>query len=84
MTTYDNTDKGALFRNTDKDHEKQPDYRGEINVGGTPYWLSAWLRVSKKGTKYFSLAVQPKEAQRPGPGGARPSLKDDLDDEIPF
>jgi hypothetical protein len=86
MTKYDNTNNGALFKNTDKDHVRQPDYRGELNVAGAEYWLSAWLRESKKGTKYFSLAVQPKQPKvaAPDPGGARPSLKDELDDEIPF
>jgi hypothetical protein len=35
--------------------------------------------------KYLSLALKPKEqARKPGPGGARPSLKDKLEDEIPF
>ena len=82
---YDNTDSGVLFRNTDKDHPKQPDYRGNLNVGGTEFWLSAWLKQSKKdGKKFLSLAVKRKDGQRVGPGGARPSLKDDLDDEVPF
>jgi uncharacterized protein (DUF736 family) len=87
MTDYDDTDKGALFKNDDKQGDKSPDYRGELNVGGTEYWLSAWLRTSKKSDrKYFSLAVKPKEQRQrsAGPGGARPSLKDELADEIPF
>ena len=88
MTEYDNTNSGTLFRNTDNDHVKQPDYRGELDVAGTQYWLSAWLRMSKNGRKYFSLAVKPKwpKPKEAGPGAARPSLKDDpeFDDQIPF
>jgi hypothetical protein len=43
MSDYDNTNRGALFRNNDKteENEKWPDYRGNINVNGTEYWLSA-------------------------------------------
>jgi uncharacterized protein (DUF736 family) len=81
---FDNTDRGALFRNDDKTEEKHPDYRGNINVGGTEFWLSAWLKVSKKGTKYLSLSIKPKNAAanaRPAAGG---SLKQDMNDQIPF
>jgi hypothetical protein len=38
MTTalpdFDNTNRGALFRNDAKTEETHPDYRGSINVGG--------------------------------------------------
>jgi hypothetical protein len=89
VTTYDNRGRGALFRHDEKTGD-QPDYRGNITTpDGTEYWLSGWLKTAKKtGRKYFSLSMQPKEEQpkvaAPGPGGARPSLKDELDDEIPF
>lgn len=60
MTEYDNTNSGALFRNDKKETENHPDYRGSLNVGGTDMWISAWLKTSKKGTKYMSLSVSPK------------------------
>jgi uncharacterized protein (DUF736 family) len=59
---YDNRDRGALFKNNDKTEESQPDYRGNINVDGTEYWLSAWLKTSKAGMKYMSLSIKPKNA----------------------
>lgn len=82
---YDNTNGGALFKNDDKQGDKSPDYRGTLNVDGVEYWLNAWIKVSKKGTKFMSLSVKSKQ-DRPqvGPGGARKSLKDDLNDRIPF
>ena len=52
---------GALFKNDRKAEESQPDYRGDINVGGTLYWLSAWVKTDKNNKKYFSLSLQPKE-----------------------
>jgi len=76
--TYDNTNSGALFRN-DKKSEKHPDYRGDINVNGVDYWISAWLKTSKKGTKFMSLAVTEKESvEKPAPAA------DDFDEDLPF
>jgi len=47
---YDNTNRGALFRNDDKDpsDDKDRDYNGTLNVEGTEYWISGWVRISKK------------------------------------
>ena len=69
---------GALFRNTRKDKPSQPDYRGDLNVGGEAYELAAWLKEGKNG-KFLSLSVKPKEAAPQGP-----TNKPDFDDEIPF
>ena len=61
MTQYDNTNKGALFKN-DKEHDRQPDFRGTVNVGGKDYQLAAWVKQSDKVGKYFSLSDS--EAQK--------------------
>jgi hypothetical protein len=68
MTTYDNTNRGMLTRNDKQGNESRPDYRGSINVAGVEYWLSAWIKEGREGTKlegqkYMSLSVQPKDAQ---------------------
>jgi hypothetical protein len=75
---------GSLFRNEDKTKETDRDYRGELNVEGRESWVSAWIKQGKRG-KFMSLAIQAKDAARkPESGGARPSVKDELDDFIPF
>ena len=61
MTKYDNS--GVLFKNDKKQSDKQPDYRGNISVGGIEYWLSAWIKDGKKG-KFLSLAVTPREERK--------------------
>lgn len=89
MTEYDNTNRGALFKNDRKEKETQPDYKGSLNVGGTDYWLSAWLKESSGGKKYMSLSVKPKDEQQSAPAPAQPATDDkgkggEFDDEIPF
>jgi uncharacterized protein (DUF736 family) len=87
---YDNNNRGVLFRNKDKETETHPDYKGNINVGGQEFWLSAWLRDSDKAGKYMSLSIQPR--QRPDVSktvdkktrAAEPRHDDDDGGDIPF
>lgn len=82
MSDYDNTNSGALFKN-DKDggNPNWPDYKGKINVDGTDYWLSAWIKDGKNG-KFMSLSVKPKEVTGTTPRAA--AKRDEPTDDIPF
>ncbi len=82
--SYDNTNKGALFKNSDKDSDSHPDYRGNINVGGREFWLSAWIKTSKKGDKYMSLSVKPKEDRAPQQQGRGRGQDPGFADDQPF
>jgi hypothetical protein len=84
MTDYDNRNRGALFRNDDKDpnDDKERDYSGTLDVEGTEYWLSGWVRTSKKsGRKFLSLSVKPKQDKPPA---SKKSPADDFGDDISF
>lgn len=85
---YDNTNKGALFKNDRKEQDTHPDYNGSINVGGEEYWLNAWVKESKKdGKKFFSLSVKPKDqaaGKSPVKAKSAPAKTRDEDSEIPF
>lgn len=99
MTEYDNTNRGALFKNDRRERDSHPEYNGSINIDGVEYWLSAWVKDGRKG-KFFSLSVKAKEAPRRDGSDDRVTaqrFKDsaqkafpgatvtrDLDDEIPF
>ena len=58
---FDNTNKGALFKNDRKNGDADPDYRGTINVDGRELWVSAWVKTSAKGVRFMSLALKPKD-----------------------
>jgi uncharacterized protein (DUF736 family) len=73
----------VLFKKAEKRGEKDPDYRGSINVSEDDYWLSAWIKTSKDGKKYMSLSVQPKAPAAKAPPKETPK-SDDFDDDLPF
>lgn len=87
MTDFDNTNRGVLFKNDRKtEGDKKPEYTGSLNVGGTEFFLDAWLKVGKSGAKFMSVSVKQKDKQT-APSAPKPAPAagdfDDLDD-IPF
>lgn len=79
---YDDTNRGAMFKNTSRETDRHPEYKGTLDVNGRAYWISAWLKVSAKGEKYMSLSVQAKEAAPAKPASKSRTVGED--DEIPF
>ena len=86
---YDNTNKGVLFKN-DKDggNPNWPDYKGSININGTEFWLSAWIKKSKEGKAFMSLSIGDAKQKQAAPQSKRtPAPKDgglDMDNDVPF
>lgn len=56
--------QGTLFKNDKDGVDSRPDYRGELNIGGTMYKVAGWLKEGKKG-KWMSLSAQEKEDDAP-------------------
>ena len=82
--SYDNANRGALFKNdTTGKSENFPPYGGSLNIDGTEYWISAWVKDGAKG-KFFSLQVKPKEARQQPPAPIAQAHDDFGDDDIPF
>jgi hypothetical protein len=77
MQEFDNTNRGALFKNDRKTKDSQPDYKGQLDVEGEEYWVAAWIKEGRNG-KFMSISIQPKEelpderpAERPAAAPAR-------------
>lgn len=82
---YDNNMRGVLFKNADKQKETHPDYKGSVIVDGVEYWLSSWIKTSKKGDKFMSLSIQPKEQAKPARQAKQAPVEEDFEDsDLPF
>jgi hypothetical protein len=73
------TNTGAIFKNDKKTSDKQPDYKGKVNVNGKEMEVALWLKEGKAG-KFFSASfsepyVAPVE---------RFPIGDSIDDSLPF
>jgi hypothetical protein len=80
--SFDSTNRGILSKNLNKTADNHPEYSGSLNVDGTDYWLSAWIKESSKdGKKFFSLSVKPKDAAK---HKAKAMPEDDFNDSVPF
>ena len=83
---FDNTNKGVLFKDEKRTNERAPEYTGTINVRGMDYKISAWIKESKAGKRFLSLAISspaipPKKVEKP----VEPLETTMLDgDELPF
>jgi uncharacterized protein (DUF736 family) len=75
---YDNTNRGVLFRNDRKETDSHPDFTGNINVEGEERWLSAWVKETKDGRKFFSISTRPKD------GAPAKPQKEIASEDIPF
>jgi hypothetical protein len=100
MPEYDNTNKGALFKNAEKRPPRQmknedgtewiahdPDYTGEADINGVLHFVDGYLQKSKAGKTYMRLKFKPKGQPKAKPQGLTEDnwATADFDDKnIPF
>tara|TARA_B110000902_G_scaffold162787_1_gene186186 strand:+ start:1463 stop:1732 length:270 start_codon:yes stop_codon:yes gene_type:complete len=85
---YDNTNRGAVWKNNKKETEKHPDLTGSLNVNGQEFWVSAWKRQAGANEKspVLSLSIKAKEdsATSRQATASSGSSADNFDEDIPF
>jgi uncharacterized protein (DUF736 family) len=80
----------TLFANDRKTKDSQPDWRGSIHIDGKDYELAFWNKISKNGNNFLGGRmgdeVKPPESKGsfPKPQQAKPSVKDSLNDDMPW
>ena len=88
MTDFNNTNRGAIWKNDRKSKDTDADYTGSINVEGVDYWLNAWKRKPDASDKspVLKFSVKPKEQQSNTAAQleAGKKLHGGVDDSIPF
>lgn len=76
---------GAIFKNDKKTVDREPDYRGKINVDGKEWEISLWINESNKGLKYFRAAIkEPWVKPEESVPTAKITSVIDEDDDLPF
>jgi hypothetical protein len=89
VSDYDNTNSGAVFKNEKKTKDNQPDRTGSMETKckscgvNTEFWVSGWVKKSRAGKMFMSLAFTQKEEQSAS-SPASGAVSDDFDDDIPF
>ena len=81
---YDNNMSGVLFKNDKEGNENRPDYKGKCEINGDEFWISAWVKTSKKsGKKFLSLSFQEKEKQY-NENTDQYQVPEPMEDDLPF
>jgi uncharacterized protein (DUF736 family) len=78
MPEYDNS--GVLFVNDRKEKENQPDYTGNIVMGGVKKRLAGWKKTSKSDPSMTFLSISVSDFQEQS---AQQSIQND-DNDPPF
>ncbi len=83
MSNYDNTNRGAAWKNDKRENNKHPAYKGSLNADGKEYWISFWGKNPNGNPKApdITYSLQPKEEQPQQQAAASPSS---FDEDLPF
>jgi hypothetical protein len=78
------TNTGAIFKNDKKTNEKQPDYKGKVNVNGKEMEVALWVKQGKNGSFFSASFSEPyvKDGEPAKANGYQP--QNDEDSSIPF
>ena len=89
ITSFDDSDRGAIWKNERKERDTQPDFTGDAIIDGVHWWMSGWKR--KPGANPASPALrlsfrrkQPVAESPPAGQAANIPPAAEFEDDIPF
>jgi len=87
--SHDNNMKGAIWKNDKREKDTHPHFKGDAEIDGVQYWVSAWKRDDGGNPKAPALkfSFTKKEAkwdEGNQPSSPQPAPADDFDDDIGF
>ena len=84
--SYDNTNRGAIWKNDKKQKDTHPDFTGSLNIDGVDYWVSAWKRKpdASSSSPALSFSVKPKEENPQAKANGYQPQATNFNDDIPF
>lgn len=68
---------GAIFKNTRKQEDRHPDYKGQINVNGQLFDIALWVKRPDGKDPYFSASIS-EPYKKDEPATSEPT------DDLPF
>jgi len=85
MAFQQRDNSGILGRNERREKETHPTHSGQCTIDGKSYWISAWVKEGRDGSKFFSLAFKPKLAREYAGATQNPPVRTaEADPEVPF
>jgi hypothetical protein len=88
MPEYDNTNRGQIWKNSDRKSETHPHFKGSMNIDGVEYWVSAWTRKEDANPKSPALTFSFRKKDAPQddqiPKTDSVANVSEFDDSIPF
>ena len=87
--TYDNNNRGSIWRNEKKETDTHPDFTGSATINGVDMWVSAWKRKpdakEKSPALSFTFKAKDEVKKQNNPIADKQSGNfDDFDNDIPF
>lgn len=64
--------QGSLFPN-EKQNDRQPDYKGYLQLNSKQYEVALWKKTSQKGAEYISMQVSEKTESAPAQAYSAPT-----------
>lgn len=79
---YERKDGQGSLSPNEKQNDRQPDYKGYLQLNGKQYEVALWKRTSQKGAEY--LSIQATEKTDTAPQASSVPKQAEPEEDMPF